>query len=490
MAVGVRYDGPTFQGLMQMPARLNGRAARPSGRAAPRHRGVSLNLPAKPKLRMHTIPSPRLLAQLVLMIATALNLPGPVRGAESANEPEPAEATVVTLSLDELVAGVVMGNPELSFYRAELSAAQGGRRSAGEWSNPEISADVGHKQAWERSGPKLGDGVAWSVAVAQTFEFPGRLELRKAIANRQIELARLGLEQAETALAGRARALAFEFQAAQERASATREVAARFAAMAEVLVQREVGGVTPLLEQRILEANTITLNRRATQADREWQQAMITLNQLRGQPATREFRLTGIDFLPTNSPSVQVLLETARTNGFQVRLRTVELAQQGFEVDLRKHERWPSITVAPFYAEERAADLERTLGVGLSLPLPLWNRNGGAIEVAEARLRQAEASFRAVLLEIEAKVTAHALALESQVAEIRRWRPSAPREFRETAELADRHYRLGAVPVTTYVEMQLQYLEALEALLATRGEALEHWHQLELLVARPLETLH
>jgi outer membrane protein, heavy metal efflux system len=49
---------------------------------------------------------------------------------------------------------------------------------------------------------------------------------------------------------------------------------------------------------------------------------------------------------------------------------------------------------------------------------------------------------------------------------------------------------MGAVPVTTYVEMQLQYLEALEALLATRGEALEHWHQLELLVGRPLETLH
>lgn len=439
---------------------------------------------------MHTIPSPQLLAPLVLMIATALNLPGPARGAETVNEPEPTEATVVTLSLDELIAGVVMGNPELAFYRAELSAAQGGRRSAGEWSNPEVSADVGHKRAWERSGPKLGDGVAWSVAVAQTFEFPGRLELRKAIANRQIELARLGLEQAETALAGRARALAFEFHSAQERGAATREVADRFAAMAAVLVQREVGGVTPLLEQRILEANTITLNRRATQAERDSQQAMITLNQLRGQPATREFRLTGIDFLPTNSPPVHVLLETARTNSFDARLRKIELEQQGFEVDLRKHERWPSITVAPFYAEERAADQERTLGVGLSLPVPLWNRNDGAIDVAQARLRQAEASLRVVLLEIEARVSAHALALESQVAEIRRWRPNAPRDFRESAELADRHYRLGAVPVTTYVEMQLQYLEALEALLATRGEALEHWHQLELLVGQPLATLH
>ncbi len=61
--------------------------------------------------------------------------------------------------------------------------------------------------------------------------------------------------------------------------------------------------------------------------------------------------------------------------------------------------------------------------------------------------------------------------------------------MREAAELADRHYRLGAVPVTTYLEMQNQYLEALEALLATRREALDHRQQLELLVGRPLHSV-
>ena len=49
------------------------------------------------------------------------------------------------------------------------------------------------------------------------------------------------------------------------------------------------------------------------------------------------------------------------------------------------------------------------------------------------------------------------------------------------AALADRHYRLGAVPIATYVELQKQYLEAVEALLDTRTEALEAGHQLELL---------
>ena len=42
------------------------------------------------------------------------------------------------------------------------------------------------------------------------------------------------------------------------------------------------------------------------------------------------------------------------------------------------------------------------------------------------------------------------------------------------------------MPITIYVEMQLKYLEALEALLATRHEALNHTQQLELLTGQPL----
>ena len=49
------------------------------------------------------------------------------------------------------------------------------------------------------------------------------------------------------------------------------------------------------------------------------------------------------------------------------------------------------------------------------------------------------------------------------------------------AELADRHYRLGAVPISTYVELQKQYLDAVEGLLDTRKEALEAASQLEML---------
>jgi outer membrane protein, heavy metal efflux system len=95
------------------------------------------------------------------------------------------------------------------------------------------------------------------VSVQQTIEWPGRIPLRKAIANHQIQLAELGLAQFKTALAARTRTLAYNLFAAQEKAAAAQEVADRFQQLREVLVQRDPAGLTPLLETRIIEATEL-----------------------------------------------------------------------------------------------------------------------------------------------------------------------------------------------------------------------------------------
>ena len=104
-----------------------------------------------------------------------------------------SSASTNAVTLDALVREALERNPELKFYQAELLAAKGGRKTAGQWANPEVSGSVGNKTV--RGGGLSAEGVAWSVSVAQPFEWPGRLGLRKAIANRDVELAQLGLER-------------------------------------------------------------------------------------------------------------------------------------------------------------------------------------------------------------------------------------------------------------------------------------------------------
>ncbi len=164
-----------------------------------------------------------------------------------------------------------------------------------------------------------------------------------------------------------------------------------------------------------------------------------------------------------------------------MRMRQAELEQQGFKVELSKKDAYPSFTVGPYFSQERAGDRERQVGIGISMPLPLWNRNEGNIETATARQKQAETSMYVTQRNIERQVVEKALMYQTKLTEMAKWRPESVAEFRKAAELADRHYRLGAVPIATYVELQKQYLEAVEALLETRREALEAAQQMELL---------
>src|SRR4030095_4593091 len=113
--------------------------------------------------------------------------------------------------------------------------------------------------------------------------------------------------------------------------------------------------------------------------------------------------------------------------------------------------------------------------------ISLWNRNKGNVDAAAARQMQAEVSLNVLEREIQRKVLEAALVYEAKLREMARWRPDSVQHFQEAAELADRHYRLGAVPISTYVELQKQYLEAVEGLLDTKKEALEAAQNLELL---------
>lgn len=385
------------------------------------------------------------------------------------------------LSIDDLVADALKNNPELAFYEAEIAATKGERRGAAAYPNPEISGDIGRKRSREIGGGLAGEGTAWSVSVAQPIEFPGRIALRKAIANRQVELAELGLDQFRVTLASRVREAAYQLHIAEAQAHAAAQAAQRGQELIEVLVQRDPAGVNPLLETRLIEASVITLSVRATEAFTQATAFTGELNQLRGQPLATPVQIAPPTLTFAELPTAETLVTEALTNNFDIRAQHLELAQQGLRVDLTRKDRWKEITVAPFYSQERAGERESTVGVGLSIPVPLWNRNTGNIQAAQARQQQAEVAVSLTQRRVERELREKLAAYNARLAEMSRWRPEIVESLREAAELADRHYRLGAVPVATYVELQEKYLEALEAILTTRARALQHRQEIQLL---------
>ena len=111
----------------------------------------------------------------ILTIAVLTLAPAALLRAE--DRPEP-------MAIDQLVVQALSQNPEIRFYESEIVAAKAGRRTAGRLGNPELDLEIGQKRA--RGGDFSAEGIAYSVSLAQPVEWPGRIGLRKAIANGDI----------------------------------------------------------------------------------------------------------------------------------------------------------------------------------------------------------------------------------------------------------------------------------------------------------------
>jgi cobalt-zinc-cadmium efflux system outer membrane protein len=266
---------------------------------------------------------------------------------------------------------------------------------------------------------------------------------------------------------------------------AARSVRERLVALVEVLVQRDPGTVSAMLERRILEATLLTSDRSLTDAVKQSREASAALAVLCGRPPEQSLHIVNALTEFPNLPSLEKLKQQAAETNFDLQQKRLQVARQGLQVDLSKSDRWGDITFGPYMAGQQPGGSQIEGGLVLSIPLPLWNKNKGQVATETARQQQAEALLLTTLRDLERDLAIARGAYASELDALARWRPESEKQFQEAAEEADRHYRLGAVPAATYVEMQRGYLDALDALIESRRNAWKHRMEIERLIGAP-----
>lgn len=387
------------------------------------------------------------------------------------------------VSSSELVNEALNKNPEIRFYEAEIAAAKGGRQSAGQLANPTLDTEFGGMSLAQQK-----EGLVWRAAILQVFDFPGRMSLRKAIADRDITLAELGLQQFKSQLANEVRARAGDVILLKRREDAARSVRERLECLVEVLVQRDTGSVSALLERRILEASLLTADRTLTDAAKLVREATAALAVLCGRSPDEPVQLSGVYTSFPTVPHLESLKQQAARTNFDLQQKRLQVAKQGLQIDLTKSDRWGDITFGPYMAGQHAGGTQIEAGFVVSIPLPLWNKNKGNIAAEEARTQQADALLQATLRDLERDLAVERAAYLAELDALSRWRPESEKQFAEAAAEADRHYRLGAVPAATYVEMQRGYLDAMDSLIESRRNAWKHRMEIERLTGMPLQA--
>lgn len=384
------------------------------------------------------------------------------------------------LSVDKLVQKTLENNPELNLYEQEIKITKEEKAASTLLTNPEIEATGGQKTEGS------GEGGVWGIEITQALEYPGRYRLREAIANGRVNKAEIGLQHFKSTLTAKAKASAYKLLYSQQLASATREIAKQGEALIKVLEGREPAGTVPLLEMRIIEANIISLQKKAHDAEQSVQSTELDLKQLSGDSLTNDLKLIQSELNLKNLPSVEVLVNQAMETNFSLKEQEENLSAARLSVELAKNERRPGYRVGSFFSEENAEGTQRIGGVKVSIPLNIWNRNENAINSAEIREEQTKTTILTSKREVERIVRENYLSYQRKLAEIKRWRPKIMTELKAASQLADESFRLGAIPAATYVALQTEYIESLQAILSLKLEALENLYQLDIYGAQGL----
>lgn len=378
-------------------------------------------------------------------------------------------------NVQSIVVQALANNAELKFYEAEVTAAKGQRTQAGLWKNPELSGEYGSRRITDAAGGLQGDGFTRSVALTQTFEFPGKGSLRKAIANKDIEIAELGLKQFRMALTGRVQMLAYRYQAASINAAAAEEISERSAALVDLLKKRSIAGTTQLLELRVIEGSLVELHKSAKEFIQQREETRLELNTLMGWPSSQSLVIRSELTPPAHALEVNKLVLTGLAQNLQLKGRIAELEKSVRQVSAAKLEAAPDFSVGPFFSQDKAGDLEENFGGSLSLTLPLWNWNQGNIATAKARREQADALLLDARRKVEAEITRHIRFYDLTLKQLQQMSGDLTEQLRATSELADRQYRTGAISVQLYLEVQRNFLSVQQ----THNEAIqEAWSRL------------
>ena len=375
-----------------------------------------------------------------LALCAGLALGARAQGSPVAPGPAPPD----TLTVPEALRLARSANPAVQAARLDADARRALVRQAGRRPNPVLSADL------ENLGARLDEGVPITARLAQTFARGGDRAARRALAEREADLADVATGTAALDLSAEVRSRYADALAAQTRAALARPtLAIADSVVAVVAFQVEVGDRSPVDETRAAVARA-EVEAERLRADAARDAALARLAALWGGTPVPG----AVAVLPPPLPPDSVEARLARTPAL-ARLRA-EADRRAAEVALARAEGTPDLTVSAglrTFLDGDGSPRAALVG-GVSLPLPVFSRNADAVEAARIRVSAVDAQRQAALLDARAAVEAARGQLLAALAAARTYRETVVPGAESVAARVEEGYREGKFDVLDVLNAQ------------------------------------
>lgn len=408
---------------------------------------------------------------------------------DAAREPDrplaPAPTPSGEITLADAIAAALQGSPELATVSYDVRSREALALQAAARPNPELGVEL---EDFAGSGDRQGfDSAQTTLSLAQLVELGGKRSARVQLAERETALAGWDFETRRLAVLTDATKAFVAVLALQDRQSLVRDLESLAAeTLRSVASTVRAGAVSPVEEDRA-RVNLERVQLEVVRSAKELERARALLAATWGQSQAGFERARGdLAALPP-LPTPERLLAAAPESPELARWNA-EISQREAAIALERARRIPDVTLS-LGARHYAEGSDTGLVAGVSVPLPLFDRNRGNILDTRYRLARAQAERRLADVSVRTALTASYQELSIANGEIEALRdriiPRAERVFQETR----RGYATGLFRYVEVLDAQRTLFDARRELL----EALAAFHfsatDLERLTGTPLSDL-
>lgn len=369
-----------------------------------------------------------------------------------------------TLTLRGARSLALMKNPELAAYSWEMRSREASTLQSGLIPNPELELEVENIGG---SGPFGGLDVAeTTIQLSQLIELGGKRSKRLELAALEEDLAGWDYESKRLDILTETTIAFVNVLAAQERLRLSEETFRLSEQFFNTVFERVKAGKVSSIEEKKSSVTLYTSKIQRDKAEHRLDAARKRLALMWGSGSSNFDSVTGT-LEPLHSIPPFEIMDSLMVQAPEISRWNAEIKQRRAAVALEKARRFPDLSLNGGIRKfEESGD--NAFVLGLSIPIPLFDRNQGGILEAQYKLRMADeermasySGIRSALSEAyELLASAHteALTLKNYVL------PAAELAFEATQE-GYRQGKFGFLDVLdaqrTYSNVRGQYIEAL-----------------------------
>jgi cobalt-zinc-cadmium efflux system outer membrane protein len=382
----------------------------------------------------------------------------------------PVFAEAQKLSLPQVAEISLQNNGDLKSFRDEKGIRDAGKIRAGLLPNPTLDFEAG-------TGAFTGSSAenSLSVGISQEFFLAGKRNKRLTSAERELEVYNWQLADRERLFREEVKTAFYDVMLTEQRISLSDRSIALNRQLLDVTKERLTAGDIPELEMNLVKVELARSEGARIDVERALNRNQAKLWALMGLPPGEYPLIAGA--FATEIAMTKTLADLKQlAHGKRPDLKALEAEKIRGEADiaLARAEGTPNITAGLALKRDTTAmdvggiegkDTAYTIGLKLSMPIPLFDRNQAGVQEASAKRSSSESRLTAAIRNAEREVETTYSSFVNAEKALSLYKSSIIPQLEENLQLTQEAYRLGEVSILAVIQEQKKFFEVSDSYL-------------------------